>query len=588
MMTETVLLSDVVDQKDAALKQATRQLEKFQAENIMLKKKKWTATASSVNDDDDDVPTVPAMENEFQFDNETSAEFLYEKLRDAQQMLVAKKLTIASLQAELEVEKLRREELEQIANENRNDDSSSSTSVSISDVDSEAAEQITNSFALKCAAVASTTTPQSPPAAKNNEAKEEESDEDSSSIGGGEPGIRVFGQEQKLDAELEQEAALEIIIPNETIATADDDDDEGIETSADLSSSISKNKTIAVMEVAQEISELKHSILKRDECIDGLRAKLQEHEALISLLNKTLSGKDTKIDRLERLIGQTHHNVKISKELEENELTIDSLVLYRFEKEHQMTEIQDKIRELEDQVRASKETEYQLRRRTDELSGAEAKIRRLKAELKSESQHMAQLLEDNREKLGHAKEEKIKLEYAVQAQSQEMKGKLREKDDFIKSIHAEATERGLMIDSLEASLKETNKQLQRTESKVHQQAKELTLVRSKLGQLNEEKTQWIEEQQDKDELIQMLNDSRLEGQRIVAELTKPKPETNRQKVLRRYHKLQATEDGNRISGLQAYMEPFVLDIHQAQEQYEKARKNLRLAEARERLIRPRE
>mmetsp|Transcript_13100 Transcript_13100/g.31014 ORF Transcript_13100/g.31014 Transcript_13100/m.31014 type:complete len:87 (+) Transcript_13100:335-595(+) len=86
----------------------------------------------------------------------------------------------------------------------------------------------------------------------------------------------------------------------------------------------------------------------------------------------------------------------------------------------------------------------------------------------------------------------------------------------------------------------------------------------------------------------MLNDSSLEDQRINAELTKPKPETNRQKVLRRYHKLQAADDDGGVSGAQACMDPFVLEIHQAQVQYEKVRKNLRLAEARERLIRPRE
>ena len=33
-----------------------------------------------------------------------------------------------------------------------------------------------------------------------------------------------------------------------------------------------------------------------------LRDKIEEQESLISLLNKTLSGKDSKIDRLERLI----------------------------------------------------------------------------------------------------------------------------------------------------------------------------------------------------------------------------------------------------------------------------------------------
>ncbi|CAJ1934756.1 unnamed protein product [Cylindrotheca closterium] len=519
MMNETGLLTDVVDQKDAALQQARRQLEKCQAENARLK-----STASSV----DAAPSAPMEE----------LQSLQTKLQDAEESIAAQKFFIASLQAEL------------LANESNE----SSSSVVISDMDDSEQEQgypSGDSSGLEGAAAT----------AKSKSNTKAESDDDSLVE---KVQTRVFGQEQKLDAEMEQERALE----------------------SQTESSPSSMSKMAMMEVAEELSELKHSIRKREESIEGLRAKLQEHEALISLLNKTLSGKDTKIDRLERLIGQSHRNVNISKELEENDLTIDALVLYRFEKEHQMKEMQDKIKDLEDKVRGSKEMEYQLRRRTEELSGAEGKIRRLKAELKSESQRMTQLLEEKQEKLGHANEEKIRLHYAAENQSHKLNEKLREKDELIKSIHSDSTEQGLMIDSLEASLQETNKQLQNIESKAIQQACEVTLLSGKLSQLNREKAKWIEAQQDKDELIQMLNESRSEGQRIIAELTKQKPETTRQKALRRYHKLQMAESG--VSGLEAYMEPFVLDIHQAQAQYEKARKNLRLAEARERLIRPRE
>ncbi|KAL3936960.1 MAG: hypothetical protein SGBAC_007831 [Bacillariaceae sp.] len=548
-MKEAALLTDVMDRKDAALKDATKRLEKLQAENAMLKR-----TTSSV----DGVP-VATMEDCLSDETSTLPEsLLHGKLLEAQQSIAAKTLIIASLQAELGVEKLRREELEQSANEN-----DSSSSVSISDVDSES--QGGNQSGSSALEGASASKRSKSSTAKNSKAKRE-FDEDSLV---GEVGIRVFGQEQKLDVELEKEMALE----SQKEATHE----EQFQGDPSLS-------TFPMMEVAEEISELKHSIFKRDEAIKGLRAKLQEHEALISLLNKALSGKDTKIDRLERLIGQSHRNVNISKELEENEMTIDSLVLYRFEKEQQMGEMQDKIQDLEHQVRASKETEYQLRRRTDELSGAETKIRRLKAELKTETQRMTHLMEENSEKLAHAKEEKIRLEYDIEAQSQKLNDQLGEKDDFIKSIHSEAAERGLIIDSLEASLQDTNMQLQRMESKANQQASDVAKLTAKLRQLTQEKKQWIADEKDKDELIQMLNESRLEGQRIIADLTKPRPETSRQKMLRRYHKLQAVEGA---SGLEAYMEPYVLDIHQAQTQYETARKNLRLAEARERLIRPR-
>jgi len=85
----------------------------------------------------------------------------------------------------------------------------------------------------------------------------------------------------------------------------------------------------------------------------------------------------------------------------------------------------------------------------------------------------------------------------------------------------------------------------------------------------------------------MLNEARLDGEKTIAQLTKPKPETyrqRRQKSIRRYKQLQAEEG---VSGMDSYMEPFVLELHHAQEEFEKARKNLRLAQARERLIRPR-
>ncbi|CAJ1935360.1 unnamed protein product [Cylindrotheca closterium] len=179
----------------------------------------------------------------------------------------------------------------------------------------------------------------------------------------------------------------------------------------------------------------------------------------------------------------------------------------------------------------------------------------------------------------------MRLRLDLQDHSRKFKIKLKEKEELIKSIYSEATEQGLLIDSLDTSLMEANKRLQQLESDYKQQTAESTSLAMKLEQVAQEKATLIEDHKEKDVLIQMLNEARLDGEKVIKELTKPKQETNRQKILRRYKQMQAEEG---VSSLDTYMEPFVLDLQQAQTEYQLARKNLRLAKARERLIRPRE
>ncbi|CAJ1935373.1 unnamed protein product, partial [Cylindrotheca closterium] len=333
-----------------------------------------------------------------------------------------------------------------------------------------------------------------------------------------------------------------------------------------------------------KIVELRHSTCKKDEIIEMLRSKQREQEALISLLNKALNEKDAKITRLERLLAEKHSNVHIVKELEENELTIDSLVLIRSEKDTEIKKLKGKLDHLENKLKDFDETKYQLRHRTEEIAEKETKIHQLKAELEDESKRVKDILDDRQEQLERVREEKMHLRLDLQDHSRKFKIKLKEKEELIKSIHSEATEQGLLIDSLDTSLMEANKRLQQLESDYKQQTAESTSLAMKLEQVAQEKATLIEDHKEKDVLIRMLNEARLDGEKVIEELTKPKQETNRQKILRRYKQMQAEEG---VSSLDTYMEPFVLDLQQAQTEYQLARKNLRLAKARERLIRPR-
>ena len=217
MMTETVLLTDLVDQKDAALRDAKRRLDSLQVENAKLKQ----------------IVSLPSTTKPHNVSSQESR--------------TAKQLEIAALQAELEVEKLRRQELEEqiLAKGGRkeakdNNDDHDDSSVSISDVEDEDSKGDT------------------PP--------QEESESNSITK------TRVFGQEGKFYTDQPQTTNK----PPLHYAT--------------------------IRQYTDEIGHLQHLIRKRDEGIEILRDKLVEQESLISLLNKTLSTKDTKLDRLERLV----------------------------------------------------------------------------------------------------------------------------------------------------------------------------------------------------------------------------------------------------------------------------------------------
>lgn len=151
-------------------------------------------------------------------------------------------------------------------------------------------------------------------------------------------------------------------------------------------------------------------------------------------------------------------------------------------------------------------------------------------------------------------------------------------------MHSEAAKQDRFIESLNKSLSQLRKQLRETEVKLAQQASEMKDYETKLETIQKEKLQMKEEQAANDELIKTLDEARRKSVKEIQELKKPKPESNRRKAFRRYQNLKQDEF---ISGLDGYMEPFVLNVSQAQAQYDMARKNLRMATARERLVRPR-
>jgi len=522
MMEQTESLANDLDEKDIALKHAETHLQRLRQDNERLRSAVEAIGDTTEGESLDDDRT------------EVSTESLHEKLRSAQQKIAANKLLITSLREELDSEKHHREELEVLVSEKDSD-----SSARVSDSHSSSTSEKYQSIIIE-------------------------------DFDGGQP-VR--------SAPIVRSKTREVDL------TGDESAEESVKEKsvADLGHTGEKLPGTEI-HMDGEIVELRHSIGQKDELIEMLRAKQREQEALISLLNKTLSEKDTKITRLERILADVHNNVNISKELEENELTIDSLVLIRNEKEMEIEKLKEKVDDLEDRLKEFEETKYQLRHRTEEIAEKETKIHELKAELEDESKRVKQMLDDRQEHLDQVRDEKMHLRLDSQDQSRKFEIQLREKEELIKSIYSEATERGLLIDSLDSALIEAKTRLRQLESEIKQQRTENTGLAMKLGQVAQEKSNLIEEHREKDILIRMLNDARLDGEKTIAELTKPKRETNRQKILRRYKQMQAEEG---VSGLDTYMEPFVIELHQAQEEYQKARKNLRLAKARERLIRPR-
>jgi chromosome segregation ATPase len=153
-------------------------------------------------------------------------------------------------------------------------------------------------------------------------------------------------------------------------------------------------------------------------------------------------------------------------------------------------------------------------------------------------------------------------------------------------MHSDAEGRDEAIASLNKSLASWKKQLLETESKLAHRASEMKIVEATVQSLQIEKIQWKEEQAEKEALIKALEKARRKSVKVINELKKPKPESNRSKTLRRYYNLQPDEFGSG-SGLDGYMEPFVFDVTKSQAQYDIAQKNLRRAIARERLVHPR-
>jgi hypothetical protein len=87
--------------------------------------------------------------------------------------------------------------------------------------------------------------------------------------------------------------------------------------------------------------------------------------------------------------------------------------------------------------------------------------------------------------------------------------------------------------------------------------------------LHIEKLQWKEEQAEKEALIKALDKARRNSVKVINELKKPKPESTRTKTLRRFYNLQPDES---CSGLDGYMEPWVLDVTKSQARYDIALK----------------
>ncbi|KAL3939445.1 MAG: hypothetical protein SGBAC_005827, partial [Bacillariaceae sp.] len=528
MMKQTESLASDLEEKTIALQHAEMHLQRLRQDNERLRSTVEAIGNAAEGDQSDADPT------------EASTESLHEKERSTQQKIAANKLLITSLREELDSEKNHREELE----------------VLVSEKDSDSSARVSDSHS-------------SSPGDKFESISIDEfyDGQPTSSV----PIERSKTRDVDLTEEALKQGQTEERVTEKAVADLGRTDEELPHQKFRLDAG-----TV----------ELRNSIGKEDDIIEMLRAKQREQEALISLLNKTLSEKDTKIARLARLLAEVHDNVNVAKELEENELTIDSLVLIRNEKDTEIKKLKEKIEYLEDMLKEFEETKYQLRNRIEEIAEKKTTIHQLKAELEHESKRAKRMLDDRQEHLDQVRDEKLHLRLDSQDKSQKFEMKLREKEELIKSIHSEATERGLLIDSLDTSLMEANTRLRQLESEIKQQATEKTSLAIRLDQVAQDRSNLIEEHREKDVLIRMLNEARLDGETKIAKLTKPKKkrETNRQKILRRYKKMQAEEG---VSGLDTYMEPFVLDLHQAQAEYQNARKNLRLAKARERLIRPR-
>jgi len=522
MMEQTESLANDVEQKDVALKHAEMHLMRLRRDNVRLR----SAVETIGNTTKQELLDVGQEED--------SVDFLNWKLRSAQKELAANKLLVESMRDELNSEKNHREELEVLVSEQDSDSDAHLSSSRSSSASTKSESIVIDDFQ-------GGQIPSRIPIVRSK--------------------TREVGviKDSSEEGEAEKRSKFE---PKEGKGLA------GGEPCLDF-----------------EITELQHATQKKEEVIEMLRTKLREQEELISLLNKTLSEKDVKIKRLEMLLGEVHGNVTISEELEENELTIDSLVMIRNDNQKEIGKLKQKIRDLEGKLVEFEEFKYQLRRRTEEIAEQKTKIETLKAELEDESKRVRELMDDQKKHFDHARVEKLHLKLDAEDQSRKFETKLREKEEFIKSIHFEAAERGLLVESLDASLQDTNKRLKQMESEIWDQAETISSLTKKLQQAESDKSSWIQERKERDDLIRMLNKVRLDGEKTIAELTKPKPETNRQKVLRRYKQMQAEE--RRVSGLESYMEPFVLDLQEAQVEFERARKNLRLAQARERLVRPR-
>jgi chromosome segregation ATPase len=330
--------------------------------------------------------------------------------------------------------------------------------------------------------------------------------------------------------------------------------------------------------LTEQIAKLKFEtetlVVGTDDLTQSLGDARKEVESLELEIKIVTRESDEKVQELQSL----HHEInefilRISeknKEIEELEQQhLDEKVLLN----DQVRQKNSKIQALGFELKSEKED---LEMKNEEIKLLISKLDALENTSLSESLDQRYIIETLKRRLDYASEQRNELE--EKNKSEILAKQLEQKDTLVaklKSDNAKMTLNDEIIKSLEVKLRD---------------------VTGNFKQAGKKQAELESSLQEKEGTIQALQKNRRNTSRIIYELKETNKKqaedaasaTLRQRVTNR-HQIRRTTDGtttNKNLAFDGYMESFTIDVNKARAQYEKARKTLKMAIARERLVRP--
>lgn len=290
-------------------------------------------------------------------------------------------------------------------------------------------------------------------------------------------------------------------------------------------------------------------------------------ESQVAELQSVLSDRDQEKERLQEEVYRT------SNELE--------LIKQRLKKADEDTD-SAKLNVLQQQLLAAQSIQ-----RVNE-----AAFQKLSQELEESKRDVAIKEAESSDLIASLKEKVEENESVIQSLEGFIKKQVSSKGNWDKQETPSDVHAGLdphsPNDDMVALLEQKDYELQSLKELMEKSDKTIDALKTQLKIASDEADNYEMKLRDVDEIlakkdaqIKNLDHARKQSRKTIHTLRLPVEPTSK-----RNHRYRGSNQNDSMSGFDNYMEPFVSDVSKAQAQFDKAKKNLRLAIARERLVRP--